>query len=52
MNILIVGLGGVTRAFRHWPERVLALALVRRGHAVRAIGPRDPTRPALANRTK
>ena len=47
-RILIVGLGGVTHTFRHWPERVLALALARRGHQVRAIGTRDPTRPALA----
>jgi len=50
VNLLIVGLGGVTRAFRHWPERVLALALTRRGHTVRAIGTRDAARPALAKR--
>lgn len=49
-RVLIVGLGGVTRTFRHWPERVLALALARRGHQVRAIGTHDPTRPALAAR--
>ncbi len=50
MNILLVGLGGVTQTFRHWPERILALALARRGHTVRAIGTHDPTRPALAAR--
>lgn len=50
MNILIVGLGGVTRTFRHWPERVLSLALARRGHTVWSIGTRDPQRPALAER--
>lgn len=48
MVILIVGLGGVTRAFPHWPERVLALALRRRRHAVWSIGARDRARPALA----
>jgi glycosyltransferase involved in cell wall biosynthesis len=47
---LIVGLGGVTYTFRHWPERVLALALQRRGHSVRAIGTHDARRPALATR--
>ena len=48
MNVLIVGLGGVTATFRNWPERILALALARRGHTVRAIGYHDPQRPALA----
>jgi glycosyltransferase involved in cell wall biosynthesis len=52
MKVLIVGLGGVTRTFRHWPERVLALALARRGHVVRAIGTHDPQRPALAARAE
>lgn len=52
MKILIVGLGGVTHTFRHWPERVLALALARRGHTVRAIGTRDQARPALAKSTE
>jgi glycogen synthase len=47
-RVLIVGLGGVTRTFRHWPERVLALALARRGHQVRAIGTHAPDRPALS----
>lgn len=50
MNILIVGLGGVTATFRHWPERILALALARQGHTVWSIGTRDANRPALANR--
>jgi glycosyltransferase involved in cell wall biosynthesis len=50
--VLIVGLGGVTRTFRHWPERVLALALARRGHSVCAIGTHDPQRPALAARAE
>lgn len=48
LRVLIVGLGGVTHTFRHWPERVLALALVRRGHQVAAIGTHDPQRSALA----
>lgn len=48
MKVLIVGLGGVTRTFRHWPERVLALALTHRGHTVWSIGTRDSNRPALA----
>jgi glycosyltransferase involved in cell wall biosynthesis len=52
VNVLIVGLGGVTHTFRHWPERVLALALARRGHTVRAIGIHDPQRPALATRAE
>lgn len=50
MNVLIVGQGGVTREFRHWPERVLALALARRGHTVWSIGTFDRTRTALATR--
>lgn len=50
MKVLIVGLGGVTAAFRNWPERIVGVALARRGHAVRAVGTLDPTRPALAAR--
>lgn len=50
LRVLVVGLGGVTRTFRHWPERVLALALARRGHQVRALGTHDVQRPALAAR--
>lgn len=52
MNILIAGLGGVTQTFRHWPERIVALALVRRGHTVWSIGIRDPDRPPLARRAE
>lgn len=49
-GILVVGLGGVTTAFRNWPERIVALALAERGHSVRAIGTHDPSRPSLAVR--
>jgi len=52
MKILIVGQGGVTRDFHHWPERVLALALARRGHTIWAIGTLDRSRPALAQRAE
>lgn len=48
MIVLIVGLGGITKTFRHWPERVLAIALKERGHTVWAIGTRDEMRPAIA----
>ncbi|HVQ32077.1 MAG TPA: glycosyltransferase [Vicinamibacteria bacterium] len=48
MKVLILGLGGVTSTFRNWPERVLALALTRRGHEVWNIGTRDASRPAIA----
>lgn len=48
LTILIAGLGGVTTTFYHWPERVLAKALVKRGHRVWAIGTRDEQRPPLA----
>lgn len=37
MRILILGLGGVSRHFRNWPERTLGQALVRAGHEVHAI---------------
>jgi glycosyltransferase involved in cell wall biosynthesis/SAM-dependent methyltransferase len=47
MRILVAGLGGVSRAFRNWPERVIALELVRRGHEVRALGMIYPRIPAL-----
>ena len=50
MHVLVVGLGGVTTTFRNWPERIVALALAKRGHTVRAIGTHDPSRPALAAR--
>jgi glycosyltransferase involved in cell wall biosynthesis len=48
MRILIVGLGGVTREFRHWPERILATALARRGHELVAYGYRERTNPLLS----
>lgn len=47
MKVLIVGLGGVTRTFRNWPERVIARDLARRGHQVRAIGMLYPRIPDL-----
>src|SRR5688500_8860039 len=50
MRILNLGLGGVTREYRNWPERIHALALARRGHAVVAYGYRDPANPLLAAR--
>lgn len=37
MHILLVTTGGITRLFRNWPEVLLAKALVRRGHRVRAF---------------
>lgn len=52
MNILLIGLGGVTRTFRNWPERIIAQGLAERGHTVRAIGTHDPSRPALAERNE
>jgi glycogen synthase len=50
MRIVIVGMGGVTSAFRQWPERVLGAALARQGHAVANIAYHDPTQPALSLR--
>jgi glycogen synthase len=50
LRILIVGLGGVTRSFRNWPERVVARELVRRGHEVRAIGMIYPGIPGLTDK--
>lgn len=47
MNILILGLGGITHAFRHWPERTLGQALVKAGHTVRAITYHQPESPHL-----
>jgi glycogen synthase len=49
LRVLIVGLGGVTRVFRNWPERVIARALVGRGHAVRAVGMLYPGIPGLTD---
>lgn len=50
LRIAIVGMGGVTHQFRHWPERVIGQALVRRGHHVVNIGYHDPRLAALAAR--
>lgn len=47
LRIVIVGMGGVTRQFRHWPERVIGQALVRRGHHVANIAYHQPQHPAL-----
>lgn len=47
MNILILGLGGISRVFRHWPERTLGQALVKAGHHVRAITYHQPESPHL-----
>lgn len=37
MRVLIIGLGGVSRTFRNWPERTLGQALVAAGHEVMAL---------------
>ena len=50
MRILNVGLGGVTREFRNWPERIHTAALARRGHHVVAYGYLDPSSPLLSTR--
>lgn len=47
MHILLVTSFGVTRFFRNWPEALLAKALVRRGHHVRALTYYDPKLPAI-----
>jgi glycogen synthase len=47
MRVLILGLGGVSRHFRNWPERTLGQALVRAGHAVHAITYWQPDSPHL-----
>ena len=47
MRILILGLGGVSRHFRNWPERTLGQALVRAGHQVHAITYWQPESPHL-----
>jgi len=49
VRLLIVGLGGVSATFRNWPERVVALALAKRGHAVRAIGMLYPSIAGLTS---
>ncbi len=50
MHILIVTTGGITRMFRNWPEVLLAKALVRRGHRVRALTYYDAKSQALNQR--
>jgi glycogen(starch) synthase len=52
MHIAIFGLGGVTQAFRQWPERVLGERLVQLGHGVVAYGYHDPRNPQLAERAE
>jgi glycosyltransferase involved in cell wall biosynthesis len=47
MRVLIIGLGGVSRVFRNWPERTLGQALVQAGHAVDAVTYRQPQTPQL-----
>ncbi|GAB4120391.1 MAG: glycosyltransferase family 4 protein [Roseiflexaceae bacterium] len=47
MRVLIIGLGGITRTFRNWPERTLGQALVRAGHQVDAITYHQPQQPHL-----
>ncbi|HEU5101951.1 MAG TPA: glycosyltransferase family 4 protein [Roseiflexaceae bacterium] len=47
MRVLILGLGGVSRHFRNWPERTLGQALVRAGHQVHAITYWQPDSPHL-----
>ncbi len=52
MRILIIGLGGVTRVFRNWPERTLGQALVQAGHEVHAITYWQPQQPHLGLDTR
>jgi len=47
MRILIIGLGGVSRNFRNWPERTLGQALVAAGHEVMALTYWQPDQPHL-----
>jgi glycosyltransferase involved in cell wall biosynthesis len=47
MRVLILGLGGISRHFRNWPERTLGQALVRAGHDVHAITYWQPDAPQL-----
>jgi len=47
MRVLILGLGGVSRHFRNWPERTLGQALVHAGHEVYAITYWQPDSPHL-----
>jgi glycogen(starch) synthase len=47
VRILIIGLGGISRHFRNWPERTLGQALVRAGHEVYALTYWQPEAPHL-----
>ncbi|WP_322815500.1 glycosyltransferase family 4 protein [Chloroflexus sp.] len=47
MRILIIGLGGISRHFRNWPERTLGQALVAAGHEVMALTYWQPDQPHL-----
>ncbi len=47
MRILIIGLGGISRHFRNWPERTLGQSLVRAGHDVYALTYWQPETPHL-----
>src|SRR5512140_3738083 len=47
MKILLVTMGGITHFFRNWPERLLARALVERGHEVMAYTYLDPRSEAM-----
>ena len=47
MRVLILGLGGISRHFRNWPERTLGHALVRAGHQVHALTYWQPASPQL-----
>lgn len=47
MRILIIGLGGISRHFRNWPERTLGQSLVRAGHDVYALTYWQPEAPHL-----
>lgn len=52
LTILILGLGGISRHFRNWPERTLGQALVRAGHRVHAITYWQPAQPHLGLDTR
>ncbi len=52
MRILIITTGGITRVFRNWPEVLLAKALARRGHTVRAFTYYDAKSEALNTRAE
>src|SRR5215217_5821347 len=49
MHILLVTTGGITRTYRNWPEVLLAKALIKRGHRVRAFTYLSAKNEALSN---